>query len=99
MNKKKHIGQIMIECPNTIFSLYVANENELSKIEMFMNNIKTVKMVGLHDIYNWCNRQGIVYDTYFNYHKDFSLWKNAKSYFAYYRQKYKYQYKLGFDAV
>ncbi len=99
MSGSRHIGQIMIECPNTIFSLYVANESELSKIEIFMNNIKTVKKVGLYDIYNWCNRQGIVYDTHFNYHKDFSLWKNAKSYLAYYRQKYKYQYKLGFGAV
>ncbi len=99
MNKRTRIGQILIECPNTIFSLYVANENELSKIEIFMNNIRTVKKVGLNDIYNWCNRQGIAYDTRFNYHKDFSLWKNAKSYLAYYRQKYKYQYKPGFGTV
>ena len=80
MNKRTRIGQILIECPNTIFSLYVANENELSKIEIFMNNIRTVKKVGLNDIYNWCNRQGIAYDTRFNYHKDFSLWTMPRLY-------------------
>ena len=99
MSKRTRVGMIMIDCPNIIFSLYVQNKSEQSKIEIFMKNIKTVKKVGLNDIYNWCNRQGIAYDTRFNYHKDFSLWKNAKSYLAYYRQKYKYQYKLGFGTV
>ena len=87
-NKK---GQIMIECPNTIFHLYVKNENELSKIEIFMRNIRTVKKISLHDIYNWCNRQGIAYDTRFNYNKNFSLWKNLKSYMQYSKQKWRYQ--------
>lgn len=91
MKKPKGAGQIMIECPNTIFSLYVRNERELSKIEIFMGNIRTVKHLGLNDIYNWCNRQGIQYDTRFNYHKDFSIWRNIKSYLKYSSQKFKYQ--------
>lgn len=80
----------MIECPNTIFSLYVKNELEISKIEIFMGNIRTVKNLGINDIYNWCNRQGIAYDTRFNYHKDFTIWKNIKLYFKYFKQKRKY---------
>lgn len=87
----------MIECPNTIFHLYVNDEIELSKIEIFMNNIRTVKQLGLTDIYNWCNRQGIAYDTRFNYHKGVSLWKNLQSYMLYTRQKVKYQ--LGYGTI
>lgn len=89
----------MIECPNTIFHLYVADENELTKVEVFMRNIRTVKKLGLIDIYRWCNRQGIAYDTKFNYRSDFSVWKNIKRYIQYSRQKWKYQYQLGFGAV
>ncbi len=92
--KRNRAGQVMIECPNTIFHLYVNDEIELSKIEVFMNNIRTVRKLGLTDIYNWCNRQGIAYDTRFNYRKDFSLWKNVKSYLLYSRQKMKYQVRF-----
>lgn len=94
--KPESAGQIMIECPNTIFHIYVHDEQELSKIEIFMGNIRTVKHLGINDIYNWCNRQGVLYYTQFNYHKDFSLWKNLKSYFLYSRQKMKYQIGLSF---
>lgn len=97
MERADRIGQIMIECPNTIFYLYVADENEMSKIEIFMSNIATIKKLGLTDIYHWCNRQKIAYDTEFNYHKDFSLWKNVRSYLQYFRQKHKYQ--VGFGTV
>ena len=86
-------GQILIECPNTIFSLYVKNELELSKIEIFMGNIRKVKNLGINDIYNWCNRQGIDYDTKFNYHKDLNLWKNLKLYFKYFKHKRKYLHR------
>lgn len=95
----KNSGQIMIECPNTIFHLYVKNENELSKIEIFMRNIRTVKKLGLRDIYSWCNRQGIEYDTRFNYNKNFSVWKNVKSYLQYSKQKWRYQYQIGFGVA
>lgn len=88
-------GQILIECPNTIFHLYINNEKEYTKIETFMNNIKAVKSLGIDDIYNWCNRQGILYDTKFNYHKDFSLWTNIRYYFLYSSQKMRYQVLLG----
>ena len=38
---KKHGGMpICIECPNTIFHLYVKDETELSKLEIFMENIR-----------------------------------------------------------
>ena len=55
----KNIGeqQIIIECPNTIFHLYIDSEDELSKVKVFMNNIKHVDSISLHDIYNWCNKQ------------------------------------------
>ena len=53
----KNIGeqQIIIECPNTIFHLYIDSEDELSKVKVFMNNMKNVDSISLHDIYNWCN--------------------------------------------
>lgn len=90
-------GRIMIECPNTIFQLYVNNEDEISKIEIFMRNIRSVKSLSLTDIYKWCNRQGITYDTKFNYHRNLSIWKNMKSFIRYSREKSKYQ--LRFEAV
>ena len=92
MSKPEGTGRIMIECPSTIFHLYVRNEAELSKIEIFMGNIRKVKRLNIIDIYNWCNRQGIMYDTHFNYHKEFSLWKNIKWYFKYSSEKLKYQF-------
>jgi len=88
-------GQVVIECPNTIFYLYVNHESEQVKIETFINNMKTVKRLELNDIYTWCNRQGIMYDAKFNYHKDFSLWINLKFYFSYSKQKMKYQLSVG----
>ena len=47
--------QIIIECPNTIFHLYIDSEDELLKVKAFMNNMKHVDSISLHDIYNWCN--------------------------------------------
>lgn len=87
--------QILIECPNTIFHLFVENEDELSKIEIFMNNIRTVKSLSLLDIYHWCNRQGIAYDTSFNYHKEFTFGRTFKAYYNYTKQKFKYQLGYG----
>lgn len=87
-------GRIMIECPNTIFHLYVSNENEVSKIETFMKNARNLKL-SLLDIYKWCDRHGITYNTSFNYHRNYSIWKNIKSYIRYSKEKYKYQLQLG----
>jgi hypothetical protein len=92
-------GQIMIECPNTIFHLFVRDDIELSKVEVFMHNIRTVKRLGLRDIYGWCNRHGIEYYTRFNYNREISLWQNFESFVQYYRQKRRYQYRLGLNAV
>ena len=87
--------QITIECPNTIFSLYIRSEWEMSKLEIFMNNIRTVKKLELNDIYLWCNRQKIMYDTSFHYRRDTSLWKNIRSYLHYSSQKMKYKVRFG----
>ncbi len=87
-----HRGRILIECPSTIFHLYVNSEGEMSKIETFMNNIRSVRQMELNDIYTWCNRQRIAYDTSFNYNRDFSFWMNIKSYIFYSCQKVKYRY-------
>ena len=59
-----------------------------------MENIRTVNHLGINDIYNWCNRQGISYDTRFNYNKELSIGKTIKAYCYYQRQKMKY--KVGF---
>ena len=40
--------QIIIECPNTIFHLYIDSEDELSKVKVFMNNMKNVDSISLH---------------------------------------------------
>ena len=39
--------QIIIECPNTIFHLYIDSEDELLKVKAFMNNMKHVDSVNL----------------------------------------------------
>lgn len=95
--KNTYEGQILIECPNTIFHLYVNTEDELKKIELFMNNIRRVSHIGLNDIYNWCNRQKIAYDTSFNFRKGLTPWKTIRSYVSYTKIKMKYQLK--FSAV
>lgn len=93
--KRKVKNAVRIECPNTIFHLYVKSESEMAKLEIFMGNIRFMEKLGLTDIYNWCNRQRIEYDTKFNYHKEFTLWNTIRDYVRYSRQKMKYQ--LGFS--
>ncbi len=95
MDRAKRGGQIVIECPNTIFHLYVNNQEEISKIDIFMRNIRSVKKLGINDIYNWCNRQKIEYRTSFHYRKESSFLRNMQSYFNYSKQKLKYRAKLG----
>ena len=72
--------QIIIECPNTIFHLYIDSEDELSKVDS----------ISLHDIYNWCNRQHVQYTTTFNYDSKMTLTEMIKSYIFYFRQKLRY---------
>ena len=50
--KKSGVGSILIECPNTIFQLFVNNEEEISKIEIFMGNIREGKHLEINEIYN-----------------------------------------------
>ena len=80
-----------LECPNTIFDIYIQSEDEGAKVQIFLNNIRYLSHLGLNDIYNWCNRQKVSYDTRFNYHRDMSLIGNMRSYIYYYRDKSKYQ--------
>ena len=88
--KKKEEQQIIIECPNTIFHLYIDSEDELSKIKVFMNNMKNVDSISLHDIYYLCNRQHVQYTTTFNYDSKMTLTEMIKSYIFYFRQKLRY---------
>lgn len=82
--------QIIIECPNTIFHLYIDSEDELLKVKVFMNNMKHVDSISLHDIYNWCNRQHVQYTTTFNYDSKMTWTEMIKSYIFYFRQKLRY---------
>lgn len=91
---EKPAGHITLECPNTIFHLYARNEFELSKIETFLHNVRSIRRLGLNDIYLWCNHQGILYFTKFNYRRDSSVWFNLKSYYLYSCQKLRYRYCL-----
>lgn len=86
--------QITIECPNTIFRIFIQSEHELSKVTMFIDNLRSVEHLELNDIYQWCNRQGIAYDTKFHYHRDYSLWNNFCSYLRYSSHKMKYKIRL-----
>ena len=96
MNERKSsMKQFTIECPNTIFQLYVYDQTEVSKVFLFLRNIRSVEKLGLTDIYNWCNRQGIEYKTQFNYRKDFSVWENIQSYLQYFKWKRMYQVQYG----
>lgn len=92
--KQVYEGKVMIECPNTIFHLYINTIEELSKIEIFMKNIRRAKDVSLTDIYTWCNRHGIVYNTSFNFHKDFTIGRTLRAYWNYTKSKFKYQFKV-----
>ena len=92
--KQIYEGQVMIECPNTIFHLYVNTEDELSRIELFMHNIRRASHVSLNDIYTWCIRHKIVYKTSFNFHKGSGLWRTLRSYFDYTKIKMKYRMYL-----
>ena len=72
--------QIIIECPNTIFHLYIDSEDELSKVKVFMNNMKNVDSI----------RQHVQYTTTFNYDSKMTLTEMIKSYIFYFRQKLRY---------
>ena len=76
MRETLQAQQITIECPNTIFHLYIRTEN-------------------LIDIYQWCNRQKILYDTAFRYRRDSSVWRNLRAYMHYSSQKMKYMVRFG----
>ena len=91
--KYTNSGQIVIECPNTIFHLYVDSEEEFSKIQVFMNNIKHMNSVSVNDIYNWCNRQHVNYSTSFNYGKSKgqTISDIVRAYIYYCRHKIKYR--------
>ena len=85
--------QVMIECPHTVFVICVHNEDEYMKVALFMRNIRFLKHVGITDIYNWCNRQQMLYQVRFRYRKGSSVWANVKWYVAYSKQK-RTQYRL-----
>lgn len=87
-------GCILIECPNTIFQLYVRNEDELSKIQVFMKNIQSVRKMELNDIYNWCNRQRIAYETRFNFRKGLTPDKTLRDFVKYIKIKRKHKRRL-----
>lgn len=95
LRKPLQAQKITIECPNTIFHLYITTENELSKVEIFMRNLRKVERLELLDIYQWCNRQKIMYDTAFRYRKESSVWKNMRAYMHYSSQKMKYKVRFG----
>lgn len=88
---QKLTGHVKLECPNTVFHLYARSEGEISKIDTFVKNIRSIKELGLNDIYLWCNRQGILYFTSFHYQKRFSVWGNVREYCLYSRQKLRYR--------
>ena len=95
MRETLQAQQITIECPNTIFHLFIRTENEMSKLEIFMRNLRKVERLDLIDIYQWCNRQKILYDTAFRYRRDSSVWRNLRAYMHYSSQKMKYMVRFG----
>lgn len=82
---------VTLECPNTIFQIYIHDECEKSKFDIFMNNIRYIEHLKVKDIYEWCNHQRFSYKTHFNYNRRVPVWRNMKAYFTYFRQKTKNQ--------
>lgn len=82
--------EVRLQCAGTVFHIYLYNENESEKIALFLENINTVKNLALQDIYHWCNRHQVVYETKFQYNRKRSLIRNAGSFLYYLQQKNKY---------
>lgn len=87
-------GRVMIECSNTIFHLYIRTEEELTKLEIFMRNLRSANQVSIMDVYQWCNRHGISYNTNFNFRRRMGLINTIHSYIHYTVQKLKYQFGI-----
>lgn len=92
--RKTYLGQILIECPSSLFLLYVKDETEASKIQTFMKNIQSVNKMELRDIHTWCNRQGIDYATKFRFHKEFTLDRTLRAFLRFFKLKMKYEWHL-----
>lgn len=90
--RKEKCGQVIIECPNTIFHLKIDNEEQLTKVHIFMNNIKHLESMELKDIYNWCNRQHVEYSTSFNHNRNRSISRTIGAFVFYFSKKLKYLY-------
>lgn len=95
--QQEEIMCFTLECPNTIFDIYIRNERERSKFEIFMNNIRFVRHLKVNDIYDWCNHQKMDYHTHFNYNRRIPVWRNMGAYCKYFKQKTKNQ--PGFQPV
>ncbi len=89
-------GRVMIECSNTIFHLYIRTEEELTKLEIFTRNLRSANQVSIIDVYQWCNRHKISYNTNFNFHRNMGLVNTIRSYIHYTAQKLKYQFGIQF---
>ncbi len=92
--KKSYVGQILIECPSSLFLLYVKNETEVSKIQTFMKNMSSVSKMELRDIHTWCNRQGIDYVTKFLLRKEFTFDRTLRAFLRFFKLKIKYEWHL-----
>uniref|UniRef100_UPI0040572CAC hypothetical protein n=1 Tax=Agathobacter sp. TaxID=2021311 RepID=UPI0040572CAC len=89
-------GRVMIECSNTIFHLYIRTEEELKKFEVFMRNLRSARQVSIMDVYQWCNRHGVSYNTNFNFRRNMGFINTIHSYINYMMQKMKYQFGISF---
>lgn len=88
--------RVMIECSNTIFHLYIRTEEEFTKLEIFTRNLRSANQVSIVDVYQWCNRHHISYNTNFNFRRNMGVVNTIRSYIHYTAQKLKYQFGIQF---
>lgn len=85
--RRKMTYEVRLLCASTVFHIYLHDENEASKLDMFLANIGAAQSLALQDLYNWCNRQKMHYNTKFCYNPRASLMENARFFLHYFYQK------------
>ena len=74
---------VAIRYYNVWFYLHVNSEQDMVKISYLTDRIDAGEQVVMKDIYQWCQRHGIKYNSKFVYRKDFPLKANIWNFYSY----------------
>lgn len=80
---------VAIRYYNVWFYLYVNSEQDMVKISYLTDRIDSGEQMVMKDIYQWCQRHEIKYNTKYVYRKDFSLKANIWNFYSYIRGRVK----------